>query len=487
MTDRFCLTQNPNSRWFSRWLPGFLILALSLTSVQAADPAPSATDMKAVLERLAKLEAEVASLRTQLAEKNAAPAAATVAGTATAAVPGTAAGTTLAVAKPAEKKTFEVEMVKGVKGILYGFAQLDMAYDTGKMNNGNLALWVNSDALNSHDSQWILTGNVSRLGLDLSGADTDTLKLTGKIEADFLGGGGTENNSTLRMRHAYVNALWTETNISLLAGQTWDLNSSLIPPVLNPGLLWYAGNLGMRHPQLRLTKVIKLNETDQVELAVAAARNIGESNSVFAGKDIAGNASTNTDPGKDAQMPTIQYRAAYSRPLWVEKVPAMVAISGHYGQEEWDLDNAGNDTVAKTYSTSLELSLPVTSKLTFTSELFTGANLDDYGGGIGQGVTQMAGPPNDVKSIKARGGWLALKYQANAKTVLALGVAQDDPNDADLAANTRSRNSVAFINIQRNLTTNLKLGLELSQWETDYKNNARGDDTRIQSVVNYSF
>ncbi len=250
-----------------------------------------------------------------------------------------------------------VSTSSGTKIQFYGFARFDASYDNGKIYPGNIALWAWPENQNRHDGEWNLTAGSSRLGLNLSGPDTEKIKLTGTIEFDFLGG-GTENNMTPRMRHAYFKAYWPASDFSILAGQTWDLHSSLIPFVDDSAIMWASGNIGTRHPQVRLTKGFSVGEKSHVEIAVAAARTIGEKNSVPDPQSLG----YNTDPGKDAQMPTMQGRIAFSAPLLVRNQPATLAFSGHYGQEEWDTDTSGTHTTLNSWSGNVELSLPLCKK-----------------------------------------------------------------------------------------------------------------------------
>ena len=179
-------------------------------------------------------------------------------------------------------------------------------------------------------------------------------------------------------------------------------------------------------------------------------------------------------------MPSIQGRLALSSPIFVSGKPATIAVSGHYGQEEWDTAADGTHVTLDSWSCVLELSLPLSNQLLFASELFTGANLDDYWGGIGQGR-------NGVTAIRSRGGWTALRYTASPKTTLSIGAGMDDPNDDDLATNARSLNETQFISVTHRITPNFILGGQLSRWRTDYKNQQEGDAIRAQTSLTYSF
>jgi hypothetical protein len=429
--------------------PALLLAGALLGSspAMAADP---------VEARIASLEKELAELKALVKAQAAAPAA----------QPATPA--------PQSASKPDVSVSSGARLQFYGFARFDASYDTGRITPGNIALYAPTEAVVNDDAEWNLTASATRVGMNLFGPDTETMKLTGNIEFDFLSG-ATENASNPRLRHGYLKAFWPARDFSIIAGQTWDLNASLIPFVDDPAIMWDAGNIGGRHPQLRFTKGFKSGEKSRVEVAVAAARTIGETN-------VSG-----ADSGKDAAMPSIQGRLALSTPLLVSGKPATIAVSGHYGQEEWDTAADGTHDTLDSWSCVLELSLPLSSKLLFASELFTGENLDDYWGGIGQGVNR-----DTLKSIRTRGGWAALRYSASPETTLSLGAGMDDPNDDDLPKPTatlsvRTLNETQFISVTHRITPNFTLGSQLSRWRTDYKNQQEGDAIRAQTSVTYSF
>ena len=421
-------------------------------------------------QRIATLEKELAELKALVKAQNAAPATSQ-----TATAPQTAS-------KPEAPSPATVTVSSGAKLQLYGFARFDASYDTGRITPGNIALYAPSEATVSDDAEWNLTASATRIGMNLLGPDTETMKLTGNIEFDFLSG-ATENASNPRLRHGYLKAFWPANDFSIIAGQTWDVNASLIPFVDDPAIMWDAGNIGGRHPQLRLTKGFKSGDKSRVEIAVAAARTIGETNKIV-------DPVNGIDSGKDAAMPSIQGRLALSTPLLVSGKPATIAVSGHYGQEELDTTASGEHETLDSWSCVLELSLPLSDRLLFASELFTGANLDDYWGGIGQGVNRDN--VNNIKAIRSHGGWAALRYAASPETTLSLGAGMDDPNDDDLPNPTatlsvRTLNETQFISVTHRITPNFILGGQLSHWRTDYKNQQEGDAIRAQTSVTYSF
>ncbi len=442
--------------------------ALMLAGLLLAPPA--ATAAETLEERVIRLEKELAELKTLVGQKPAATAQA-------AAAPSSPAAPAQQTAKPELQSPLTVTLGSGVKAQLYGFARFDASYDTGKINPGNIALWVRPEGLNNNDAEWNLTAGATRLGLNLTGPDTDTIKLSGNIEFDFLSNIGAENNASPRLRHGYLKAFWPASDFSILAGQTWDVISSQIPFTDDPAIMWAAGNIGSRHPQLRLTKGFSVGEKGRIEVVAAASRTIGESNNLAE--------TWNTDPGKDADIPTIQGRIAFSTPLLVDTQPATIALSGHFGQEEWDSDKTGNHETLDSWSCNVEIALPLSEKLALAGEYFTGSNLDDYWGGIGQGVNNTIS--SDLKEIRSQGGWAAIRYTMNSSSSFSLGAGIDDPNDNDLATGGRSLNQSVFANVINRITPNFIFGLQLSKWNTDYKNAPDSDAFRAQSSMTYRF
>ncbi len=429
-----------------------LLLAGSLVTAVPGFAAESADT------RISRLERELADLKTAVNSKNATIQAPTT-------------------AEPLSPPLVSTASASKVQ--FYGFTRFDVSYDSGQITPGNIALWAQPKISGQNDAEWNLTAGATRLGLNLSGPDTENIKLTGNIEFDFLTSVSTENNQVPRLRHGYLKAVWPASDVSIIAGQTWDIISSLIPFVDDPAIMWDAGNIGARHPQVRVTKGFWAGEKGRIEVAAAASRTIGEKNTVGI---------VATDPGKDAAIPTIQGRIAYSAPFLVKKQPATIGISGHYGQEEWDTDNIGNHKRLESWSCNLELTMPICPKTTVAGEYFTGSNLDDYWGGVSQGVNNSS--IVDLREIRSTGGWAALRFNADPSTSFSFGAGIDNPNDDDLktlTTNPRLRNQTIFASVVNKITPSLILGFQLSTWKTDYKDTGESNALRAQSSLTYKF
>ena len=347
---------------------------------------------------------------------------------------------------------------------VYGYFKLDMAYDDSRVDAGNFAKWTLSEANIVDDNQFSVTANQSRFGLKFAGADRDGAMASGKLEVDFYGG-GSENKANIMMRHAFMKVAWPAKNFSILAGQTSDVMSPLVPGTVNYSVAWWAGNYGYRRPQLRFTKDFPAGES-KLQVAAAFARTIGDDD-----------ANGLADSGQDAGYPgDMQARVGY------ESKKVSVGVSGHTGNEQYDIDASGNFVDYNTSSVNLDVKLALSSKLVFKAEAWSGLNMDAYLGGIGQGINTTL-----ARGIAATGGWASLKLGPFGSRCFELGASTDDPDDNDLNNGARSLNTMVFGNVWYKINGDVKAGLEISTWNTAYKNAASGEAMRVQGSMVYSF
>jgi len=129
----------------------------------------------------------------------------------------------------------------------YGYVRLDALYETGASSHGNYALWAEDPG--TSEGLFYLTARQTRLGLNIGGVAFGDFKATAKVEIDFYGS-GAENKPMNYMRHAYLRI--TNGKLTIIAGQYWDIINPLNPATINYPVLWGAGNIGYRRPQLSL-------------------------------------------------------------------------------------------------------------------------------------------------------------------------------------------------------------------------------------------
>jgi hypothetical protein len=358
----------------------------------------------------------------------------------------------------------------------YGFIKGDASYDTSRVNPGDYVVWVNSEATNDNDDEFNLTANETRLGMNFTGPKTATMETSGKVEFDFYGNFADENKAKIQMRHAYAQVYWPECRFAILAGQTWDVISPLTPGTLNYTVLWDAGNIGYRRPQIRLTKDFPLNDKTILQVQGAAVRTIGS------------NLATVPESGEDAGFPTLQSRIGLTVPL-LPAGPTQAGVSGHWGQEEYDLDVRGRHEDVDSWSINLDLTQPVVKQVLLKAEWFTGQDLATYFGGIGQGatLTTVGGAVTDADAICAHGGWFAFTLGPWDKWTFNTGVGIDQVDRDDVVTGARTANRSIFGNAIYALNKNVNIGLELSHWRTDYLGPGDADDVRVQTSLIYRF
>ena len=329
----------------------------------------------------------------------------------------------------------------------YGLFKLDMSYDSDLMSAGNFARWAvpnSSDAIPTTS----ITAKQSRFGMNIKKGD-----ISGKVEIDFYGVGSAENKGGVLFRKAYAEAKFT--NFNIRAGQDSDVISPLVPSTINYPVAWWAGNIGYRRPMLKLFGI-----KNSINWTIALARNIGG--------DLNGD---NIDDGSAGVFPEVQGRLGFTL---LENYTA--GISGHFAQ----LDTLGDDGKYKSWSANLDLNLKITPKITLSGEAFVGSNIAGMLGGIANAST--------FDGIDTQGGWINLKIKPNSKHSISAGISMDDPCDCDdLDDGTRSKNTMVFVNYYQDILQGFLLGLELSNWTTEYKNMDTASVLRGQIAFLYKF
>jgi len=359
---------------------------------------------------------------------------------------------------------------------IYGFVKLDAAYDTDQASPGNFVKWIDLDPENPNDSQFSMTANQTRVGLWVTGPDDEekSLQTKGRIEIDFYGG-GAENKPNPMLRLAYVDLHWRDSGWRFVAGQTFDIISPLFPYTVNYSVQWWAGNIGYRRPQIQGKKDLAISESSQMQIAAGMTRDIGSTDSVFA----------DVDSGTDAGVPGFQGRLGWKvgthRPR-----PVSFGFSGHWSKESFELNEMGDHEDFNSWSANFDLQVPLGAKINLKTEAYTGANLAQYLGGIGQGVNLERN-----REIGDTGGWIGLDLGPYRRLTHHIGATASDVDDDDIDQGDRTFNGSIFWNGFYEMNKHLSFALELSYWRTDYKmpetGPDRANDFRTQFAVIYRF
>jgi len=355
----------------------------------------------------------------------------------------------------------------------YGYIKLDASLDSALTNNGDFAYIVLPYAEGEEHSEFNMTANQTRLGVKFDGPNGDDVDVSGRIEFDFYGGGG-ENKANPMLRHAYLEMKFDAFDI--LAGQTSDVISPIVPTTMNYIVLWKSGDIGYRRPQIRLTKAMELSDEMKVTIAASANRSMGR------GYD-----------GEATGMPSFQGRLALSTKLIGDK-PMTVGVGGLWGQEESTYaDSLGATTVYDLEQSGIAIDavIPMGDLVTLKGGYFTGKNIGQYLGGIGQGIAEIPAEESrniEPVEIEASGWWAQLSMKASDTIAINVGAGSDDPeiSDGD-TANNLEKNTTYYGNVIWTVAPSAMIGAEYAKFETEYVGGETYENNRMQLSFMYKF
>jgi len=360
---------------------------------------------------------------------------------------------------------------------LYGFLSLaatysDSAAATASGTNSSVAATnAPRETIGINQSSFNATAQDTRLGLNLKAPDLDDGgKLSGKFEIDFAG--STNGGVYLpRLRLAYAQLDYPKWGAT--AGQTWDFFAPLNPNTLNAGLLYRGGNLGTRRPQAYLT-----NRWGNM-LGGKLTTKVGILDS--------------DDPFQEnSGAPVLGAYSSFETKVLGK--PTTFGVGGIYGTNSTSLlgtKGTNNNTI---YATTVGVTMKFADWLSFQSEGFTGAKLDDFFGGSATGITDTTTAELSIsKAVRVMGGFVELTYNPTKKIETNYGIGYDGadgkqtiPNLADRQAIWKS-NRTYYTNLKYNLSKFLLVGVEYQYFATDYFDGVKGDDNRVQSMLIYKF
>jgi len=355
-----------------------------------------------------------------------------------------------------------------------GYFKGDFVYDQARVNSGNYALYALDKPENDVMS---FTARESRFGLDFTWKE-NSVRTDARFEFDFYGLGASststfsqENRPAPMLRHAWLQAAWG--HWSILAGQTSDIISPLVPKTVNYTVCWYQGNIGYRRPQFRISASGNANEKVKITGAVGAFRTLGG--------DLDGDG---VDDGADAAIPTVEGRIGMAASFGGSKA-LEIGASGHYGKEESEAGGATHEV--ESWSGNADAKLVLSDRIEVSGEFFMGENLGSYYGGVGQTVNALH------EEVAAMGGWVQASCKPHDKVWLHLGYAMDDPDEEDFvlpegAEGTRSfidANANIFGSVMYSLTSTVTAMLEVSQITTSYMYKAYLDSQVMTDTKDY--
>jgi len=283
-----------------------------------------------------------------------------------------------------------------LKTTIYGYVEGNFVYDSTQTCVefcGNSQIQRSGTYKGDH-GRTIFSPRDSRLGVRIAAPEEHGIRVTGLLEADFLGPTatteqGTWSNPVLRIRNSFLKM---ETPVlDILIGQTWTLfgwqPNYLAASAQLPGL---PGQMFERTSQLKLSKTIK-SDPVTAELAVAANRPPQEDSATpegVAGIRLAANHRSGAHSGYMVSTTVVPASIAISGDLRKFRIPAFAAAS-----------DRGHVKVGGGVSASVYLPIvPATKEskdnaLSITGEVSIGAGTSDMYTALGAAGTANATLP----------------------------------------------------------------------------------------------
>jgi len=380
--------------------------------------------------------------------------------------------------KLGETETKEEKKCTSYSFTFSGYFKADYSFDQARVSPGNYALKV---LQGPEDEVTSMTARETRIGFDFNWADNG-IRSDAKLEFDFYGLGASpaslnsmENKAAPMLRHAYLKL--TKGHWSVLAGQTSDVISPLVPKTVNYTVGWAQGNIGYRRPQFRLSAWTGLG-SGKLTASVAATRTIGhdlDQDWIEGSPDSLIGTGDGIDDGADSPIPTFQGRLGLETDIGA-RGHAAIGVSGHFGREEAKIttyDLAGGvlekgSLELESWSLNVDLKLKLSERANVSGEYFMGQNLGAYLGGVLQDYSPT------FNEIGAVGGWGMISLVPVEKAVFNIGYCFDDPDEEDFlipddsSVTMINMNSVFFGNIMYSVTKNVTAMIEGSYLKTTY-------------------
>lgn len=335
---------------------------------------------------------------------------------------------------------------------LYGFIRGDASYQfkggDGMFNRINK---VELEGTHNNEDRFYSTVTTSRLGLDFKSEQKDQ-PISGKLEIDFRGG---SNNDTVRIRHAYLNYK------NLLIGQT---TSSFLDTDNNPTMLDFGSPLGIgtkRTPMLRYSD--KLNAQTKFFLGLEQGQT-------------------------DNRLPSFTSKLKYN--FLDDKGSASIRGLAQEVRSR-ELDNA----------TEFSWGIGVGTNYKITNDLEVNADYSHVKGDstfllYTNSAYNSEQNQNDINLNEFDAFSLGLSYQINPKlqSTIAYGAmfTNDSNKFAEIAKNkadtTQNKElQQGWINLMYSPIAPLTFGMEYIYGERETFTGEKGKESRLSTMVKYSF
>ncbi len=390
-------------------------------------------------------------------------------------------------------RIFEPLSESGLKITPYGYLVLEGVYNTHGGVCDTYTDWLynpHSRGYGEHMSSMSMQDSI--LGLQFETPEAHAgWKFIGRAEFDMAGDHG--NDYAFHWRHLYFDAQH-ESGWSILFGQTWHLWKMVSPTEIDGAWMEQTGHPYRRSPQIRVTKQWDW-EDSSLNVRFGIVKN---------GPGMGGDRDEDGVQDNSASAwPLFEAAIVYDHDAsWQGEGSAnrrwLIGLGGMYGQTRIR-DLADFDSDKKDYDTMMVMLggvLPFWN-FTLTGQIFAGENLGGIQAGVGQ--TVAFNPQGYGEEVQTVGGFIDLAYQFTDDFSMGIGYGFDNPiingeyiEGSDGLSDSRSLNDRAYVNAFYQVTTNFKIGIEYARLSTHYAGNDTyrggvGRSDRFQFSAYYDF
>lgn len=330
----------------------------------------------------------------------------------------------------------------------------------------------------------------TQLGLEVIGPEFASATTGGDVQADFFGGfpdvsfGVTSGLFRLRIARGYLN--WKRTRI--IVGQDEPFFSPLSPTsyatVAEPAFAW-AGNLWVWTPQIRVEHDWKVSDTSKLTMQFGMLDALTEA-------DPSDQFKRRPTPGEASRIPAVAWHGFWSGKLLGKD--AMVGVGTYFSRQSFTFGRHVNG-----WGVMADYNLPLTSKLSWSGEVFRGRALGGLGGGVWNSVV-YSGPPaspgTQVLGLNDIGGWSQLKFQPLSRLEFNVAAGTDNPFASDIEFFPYPtgtyfpplvRNQSIFTNSIYRPRSNLLLALEYRHLRTYFISPGKQTSDQVNLALGVSF
>ncbi|MCC6585336.1 MAG: hypothetical protein IT168_01345 [Bryobacterales bacterium] len=419
------------------------------------------SELKRSAEESAELRREVSTLRARLEPAAARPGVAAI-------VPEIAAireEQQVLNAKVEEQHQAKVASGSRYRVKLSGMALMNVVGTRGEGDNMDVPFVAETKPAGGYKGSFGATVRQSTLGLQVSGPTVWGARTSGEVRFDFFGGfPDTPDGVTaglMRMRTASLTLDWDKTTV--VAGQEAPFFSPLAPTsfaTVGYPSLSYAGNLWTWTPQVYAEH--RFNAPGRSTLLVQ-----GGFLDALTGDTPVSEYERVATAGERSRMPAFASRVGWRRGEGSDRTE--IGVSGYYSRQNWGFSRNANG-----WAGTLDWTVPLSDRFTFSGEFYRGNAISGLGGGAAPSVLLLEpsrGERSGIHTVASAGGWSQVKFKALATVEFNAAIGQDQALRLgklqwDQAQNPVRRNLSGFLNVIYQPRSNLLFSVEYRRLRT---------------------